>query len=298
MRILPAVLLCLLSSGLYAQSKGRPSTSIPASIQAELDLVYARYGEREMTLDLFRPNHSSAELRPALLVVHGGGWLKGDKTKFRALAIALADRGYVSAAISYRLGGEAHFPAAIHDCNAATRFLRANAGTYGIDPERIGAVGGSAGGHLVGLMATGAGIPELHGEGGNPEVSSALQVAVVMAGPLQITTGSVAERSRLQPGKSSVNKWLGKTIDEAPELYALADAHLHVSEATPPMLFLCGELDNPERNAATRERLKELGIPTGLVVFPDAKHGAWNQLPRFHDFVQEIDKFAKEHLKP
>lgn len=296
-----ASLLALLLFGihplLHGQNQNAPSTELPEGVSEQLEVVYATYGDRRMTLDLFQPEMGGDAL-PSLIVVHGGGWLKGDKSKFRALAIALAEQGYVTAAISYRLGGEAHFPAAIHDCNAATRFLRANAAKYRIDPDRIGAVGGSAGGHLVGLMATGAGIEALQGEGGNPGVSSALRCAIVMAGPLQMTTGSVADRSRNDPEKSNSNQWLGKTIDEAPELYALADAHLHVSSDTPPMLFLCGELDNPERNEATREKLRELEVPTGLVVFPGAKHGAWNRLPWFNDFVQEIDKFAKEHLKP
>lgn len=287
--LLPCILLA-------APAKGKPSTELPSTVTEELGVVYAVYGERQMEMDLFTPAEKAEEAWPAIVVVHGGGWLKGDRTKFRALAIALAEKGYVTAAISYRLGGEAHFPAAIHDCNAATRYLRANADKLHIDPERIGAVGGSAGGHLVGLMATGAGIEALQGEGGNSGVSSALQMAVVMAGPLQMTTGSVAERSRTAPEKSNSNQWLGKTIDEAPELYALADAHLHVSKDTPPMLFLCGELDKPERNEATREKLRELEIPTKLVVFPGAKHGAWNNHPWFKEFVQEIDIFAKEHL--
>ena len=111
------------------------------------------------------------------VVVHGGGWLKGDKTKFRALAQTLAARGYVTAAIEYRLGHEAAFPAGIHDCNAAVRFLRANAQRYHLDPDRIGAVGGSAGGHLVGLMASGWEVPELQGGGGQSDQSSRLQAA-------------------------------------------------------------------------------------------------------------------------
>ena len=91
--------------------------------ESHLDLVYAERGERKMHLDLFVPV-GKAEPRPAILVVHGGGWLKGDKEKFRPLAQALAQRGYVTAAVEYRLGGEAKFPAAIHDCNTATRWLR------------------------------------------------------------------------------------------------------------------------------------------------------------------------------
>src|SRR5690606_14422498 len=96
------------------------------------------------------------------------------------IAQALADRGFVTVTISYRLSGEAQFPAQIHDCKASVRWLRANAEKYGVDPDAIGATGLSAGGHLVALLATSGGVPELEGDGGNAEQSSAIQAAVAM----------------------------------------------------------------------------------------------------------------------
>lgn len=279
------------------QSGGKsPSTVIPESIDASLDLVYASYESRKLVLDLFSPANIEGA-KPAIVVVHGGGWLKGDKTKFRALAIELAKRGYVTAAIEYRLGGEAHFPAGIHDCNAAVRFLRAHSKELQIDPKRIGAVGGSAGGHLVGLMATGWHNKQLQGDGGWADRTSKLQAAIVMAGPMEMTTGSVAERSIEMPAESNSNKWLGKTVKEAPELYALADAHLQISEKSSPILFMVGEHDNPQRNQPSRDKLKEHGVWTGLKVYPDGKHGCWNQLPWFEEMVADMDEFFVTHLK-
>jgi acetyl esterase/lipase len=263
----------------------------------QLDVVYARYGERALKLDLYRPKRQ-AGLLPAVVIVHGGGWINGDKTKFRGLAQRLAERGYVTAAIEYRLAGEAKFPAAVHDCNAAVRWLRANADTYGIDPQHIGAVGGSAGGHLVGLMAAAPHLRELQGEGGNAGVSSQLQAAVVMAGPLELATGPVAERSRHQPEISNSNRWLDKTVDEAPELYRLASPSTHLSSTTPAMLFMHGELDHPEQNAASRKRLVELGVPTALKVYKNGKHGCWNQHPWFDVMLDDIDDFLRPHLQP
>jgi len=277
-------------------ANNRPSTEIPASITAELDQVYASYGKRRLHLDLFRLRVAQQPM-PTLVVVHGGGWLNGDKTKFRALALQLARLGYVTAAIEYRLGGEAHFPAAIHDCNAAVRFLRANADKYHIDPQRIGAVGGSAGGHLVGLMATAPHVKEFQGTGGNPQQSSQLQAAVVLAGPLELATGPVAEKSRKDPKNSNANKWFGKTIDEASELYRQASPFTHVSKQTPPMLFMAGEFDHPERNQGTRDKLKTLGIETGIVVVKGGKHGCWNREPWFSPMVNDMDKFFRRSLK-
>ncbi len=268
----------------------RPSTEIPRSITAELDVVYAQYGDRKVHMDIFSPRKNQ-NTRPAIVVVHGGGWLNGDKTKFRALAVELAKRGYVTAAIEYRLAGEALFPAGIHDCNAAVRYLRAHAEQYGIDPTKIGSVGGSAGGHLVGLMATGWSNGKLQGTGGWADRSSKLQAAIVMAGPMEMTTGSVAERSRKNPKQSNSNKWLGKTIDEDPQLYALADAHLQISKTSSPILFMVGEHDKPDRNQPSRDKLEEHGVWTGLNVYAEGKHGCWNQRPWIHNMVEDMDEF-------
>lgn len=278
-------------------SSTRPSTAVPADIEAQLNVVYANDSGRKLLMDLFAPA-TRDEKTPAIVVVHGGGWLNGDKTKFRALAIALARRGYLTAAIEYRLGGEAKFPAAIHDCNAAVRYLRTHATELKIDPDNIGAVGGSAGGHLVGLMATGWQQAALQGDGGWPDASSRLQAAIVMAGPMEMTTGSVADRSRNQPEKSNSNRWIGKTIDEAPELYALADAHQHISADSPPILFMVGEHDHPQRNAASRAKLKSCGVWTDVKIYADGKHGCWNQLPWFDTMVADMDEFFLQHLSP
>ncbi|MEZ6065253.1 MAG: SMP-30/gluconolactonase/LRE family protein [Planctomycetaceae bacterium] len=274
----------------------QPSTVIRSPVAERLDIEFARYGDRRLLMDIFRPSYPVNVPLPCVVVVHGGGWLKGDKSKFRAIAIELAARGYVTAAIEYRLGGEAEFPAAIHDCNAAVRFLRANASELLLDPNAIGAVGGSAGGHLVGLMATGPDVPELQGTGGNQAESSRLQAAIVMAGPLEIATGSVAERSLKDPASSNSNRWLGGSIAQVPEAYHLADAAEKISANTPPILFMVGELDNPERNAAARERLRAAGVWTDVRIYPDGKHGCWNQEPWFSDMAADMDTFFKEHL--
>ncbi len=272
-----------------------PPTTLPDGIDATLDVVYAEYGDRRMLADIFRP--SDDNVHPGIILVHGGGWLNGDKTKFRALAIELARRGYAVMAIEYRLAGEAHFPAAIHDCNASIRYLRSHAETWRVDADRIAAVGGSAGGHLVALMATGSDNPDLQGEGGNPGVSTRLQAAVIMAGPLEMTTGSVAERSRTQGDRSNSNQWMGATIDEAFEMYALADAHLQITSDDPPMLFQRGDQDQPHVNDPSIEKLQSLGITAELIIYPDAQHGCWNQLPWLHDFSEDIDRFLLQQLQ-
>jgi acetyl esterase/lipase len=275
----------------------RPTLSqeVPETVEAFTDLVYKKIQDRELKLDLYLPKNRPG-LKPAVIVVHGGGWLKGSKEQFRPMAIELARRGFVAATVEYRLGTESRFPAAVQDCNGATQFLRANATKYGIDPERIGAVGGSAGGHLVGLMATGSEIKEFH-SGSDSSVSSRIHAGIVLAGPMELATGPVADRSRTGGMMSNANQWIGKTVDEAPDLYRLASPFSHLSAQTPPLLFLVGELDSPERNQATRERLREFHIPTGVIVFKDGKHGCWNRHPYFLPMVDEMHNFFETHLK-
>lgn len=276
----------------------RPQTSLPKNVAAHLDVVYAQDGDRKLLTDIFIPKDRKGRL-PALVVVHGGGWLNGDKTKFRALAVKLASLGYVTSAIQYRLGYETKFPAGAQDCFASVRFLRDNAKKYRIDPDRIGAIGGSAGGHLVGLMATGWDNDGLKGTFDKSSASARISAAIVMAGPMQMLSGSVAERSR-KPGArkgSNSNVWLGKTIDQAPDLYRLADAHVKISKDDPPLLFMVGEHDKPERNQPSRDRLKEAGVPTGVKIYQDGKHGCWNTLPWFDNMVADMDEYFSKWLK-
>ena len=280
------------------QDASTPQTTLPSDLTFQPDVVFAQYGTRKLLADIISPKSVTSEDRlPALVVVHGGGWHNGDKTKFRALSIRLASFGYVVAAIEYRLAGEAAFPAAIHDCTAAVRFLRANAEHYHIDADHIGAVGGSAGAHLVGLMASGGGNSQLQGDGGNQEQSSRIQAAIVMAGPMEMLTGSVADRSRSGQGFSNSNSWLRGTVDENPDLYRLADAFVQIDKGTSPILFMAGEFDKPERNQRSRDRLSALKIDTDIKTYQDGKHGCWNRLPWLDEMVVDMDRFLQKHLK-
>ena len=150
--IRPALLLTALtlSNAALAQRVATP-TEVPATLKAEFDIVYGKTPEQELKLDVYRPKNDT--VLPACVLVHGGGWIGGDKERFRALGLALAEKGYVVANVEYRLAGAAKYPAAMQDCSLAVRWVRANAKRFALDPQRIGAWGGSAGGHLVGLLA-------------------------------------------------------------------------------------------------------------------------------------------------
>ncbi len=280
---------------LAQRQNNRPSTEVPEGITPYLDVTYYKDGPRQVHMDLFVPKSPEGP-KPCLVLVHGGAWLKGDKKQFRALALMLAQKGYVTASIEYRLGFETHFPAAIQDCFSAVEYLTKNAKTYQIDTARIGAVGGSAGGHLVALMATGWNEPKLRAPDADLNISVRVKAAVVMAGPPDIATGFVAKESHNGMTSNATN-WLGATIDEAPDLYHLADATEKVTSDDPPILFITGSKDNPARDHNAIERLRAAGVWTDQIQHEGATHGHWNSHPWIERVVDDIDQFMQEHLR-
>ncbi|MBL9156459.1 MAG: alpha/beta hydrolase [Verrucomicrobiales bacterium] len=291
---LPVLVFALAFTGLvHAQREPLPSDP-PESVKAELDLTYGTTAEQELKLDVYRPK--SEAVLPACVLVHGGGWTGGDKERFRPLAIALAERGYVVANVEYRLAGVAKYPAGVQDCLLAVRWLRANAERFGADPDRIGAWGGSAGGHIVGMMA-GSLPPDRFLTAELKEVSSEVQASCIMAGPTDLTNETFLTNLRKAGEKSNSYQWFGKLYDEAPDLYREASPLTHFTKDTGPVLFLTGDLDNPARDTAGLEKLKSLGVATEQVVLKDAKHGCWMQRPWFEQCVDAVDAWFRAHLK-
>lgn len=299
--IFPICLFALFLAPATGFGQVKPSsTKLPdavvASLESHPDLVFARYGDREMTLDLHRPK-TAGPPRPAIVCIHGGGWFKGERSSMTNLAMAFASRGYVAVTISYRLSGEAKFPAAIQDAKAAVRWLRAEAKTYGIDPEKIGVTGLSAGGHLAALLATSAGVSELEGEGGHADQSSAVQACLAMGAQSDLESERIAGLS----GKTDdpfYRTFLGDSQAAIPATYALASPRHHLDKADPPLLFMTGELDDSSTHAVeTRAELEKLGIPTGLVLIPGAPHAYLGQQRAFNECVEAADDFFTTHLK-
>ncbi len=286
-------------TALAQQPKPAPTKLAPeitASLEAHPGLVYARYGQREMQLDLWKPKTTSQPL-PAIICIHGGGWYKGERSNMANLAQALAAKGFVAATISYRLSGEAKFPAAIQDCKAAVRFLRANAAKFGIDAKAIGVTGLSAGGHLAALLTTSGGVKELEGDGGHADQSSAVQAGIAMGAQSDLESARIGELS----GKTDdpfYRTFLGDSQAAIPQTYALASPRHHLDKADPPLLFMTGELDDTSTHADdARADLEKLGIPTGLTLIPHAPHAFLGQQKAFDTCVSASAEFFKKHLK-
>ncbi len=276
-------------------------TSIPSdikdSLHTRMNVTYARHGDREMQMDIYRPKGEWGNL-PAIVCIHGGGWWKGNRAGHGAMAQALAARGFVAATISYRLSGEAPFPAAIHDCKAAVRYLRANADQLGIDPKHIGAIGLSAGGHLTALLATSGGVKALEGAGGNAEFSSAIQAAVPMGAQTDLLSDRTREISAVEERGKIWRQFLGGTLEENQANYTLASPLHHLDKSDPPVLLTTGETDDPSTRAEKfRGRMKSLGIRNELLVIEGAPHAFIGRQVWFNQMIYAAAKFFKEELR-
>ena len=270
----------------------RAADKAPEGVMAHENLVFGTGGGRELKLDLYAPKGDGPF--PGVVVVHGGGWTGGNKESFRSMAQQLAARGFVAATIEYRLAGEAKFPGAVEDCKAAVRWMRANAKKYHIDPEHIGGVGGSAGGHLVGMLAGTGKSKQFEGTGGNEKESSALQACVMMGAGVDQATRAAETKKPIE----SQLIFFGGKYEEKKDVYVAASPITHLSKDTPPILLIEGEFDSPgERYVEFRKKLDALKVPNRLVIVQGGKHGCWGSNPWFNPMVEEIADFLKARLR-
>ena len=178
-----------------------------AEIDLERDILYGQAGDTKLKLDLAKPEGDGPF--PAIVFIHGGGWLGGHRNAYRSAIEEAARRGYVAVTISYRLvqfeepvtestKGDPIFPAQVHDAKAAVRWLRANAEKYDVDPERIGVTGASAGGHLSLMVGLTDAEDGLEGDSGSPDQSSRVQAVVNMFGPTELASAVPSRLSTLE----------------------------------------------------------------------------------------------------
>jgi acetyl esterase/lipase len=188
---------------------------------------------------------------PVVVLIHGGGWVQGDKMEYRTSikTEALLARGYAVVAVNYRLSNVAKFPAQIQDVKAAVRWIRANATTYNFNPNKIGAWGTSAGGHLTALLATSGGINALEDlTQGDATKSSTIQAAVDWFGPTDflqmdaqtIAQGCGASAAIHNAANSFESNLMGYAIQTQPTLVQVANPITYVTTNDPPMYIAHG----------------------------------------------------------
>lgn len=263
-----------------------------APLRSMEDLLVTQRGEHAVKVDVYRPD--TDQTLPGVLLIHGGGWIGGAKESMRPIARVLAARGWVVVNTSYRLATQAPFPAAVHDVKASVRWMRSHAAEWKMNAEKIGAVGGSAGGHLAGMIATTADrvITEDNAAFSGP--SSALQAAVLMGAGVDQLARALESPKPIQ----SHLLFFGGPVSEQRERYIQGSPFHQLTAACPPLLFLDGEKDTPgQRYITMRQRMDELKVVHQLSVIEGSAHGQWGKAPWLPLFVGEMDRFLSQHLK-
>ncbi len=270
-------------------------------VKAEYEVVYTTisetpFGKRDLHLDVFRPK--KAGIYPALLLVHGGGWRSGNRTLQEHIAQQIANHGYVTATIEYRLSPEAIYPAAVYDLKAAIRFLRSKAQHYNIDPDRIAISGSSAGGQLAALIGMTSNIKKFDGNEGDLKISTKIQSIIDMDGILDFADPNESGKDT-DPSKPSAGAWwFGATYKQAPEKWIEASPIVYAGKDTPPICFINSALP---RFHAGRDSvitiLKAHRIYSEVHTLPNTPHPFWLFHPWFEPTVGYMVAFLDKTLK-
>ena len=266
-----------------------------SSVRIHRDLVFAQIGGQVLKLDLYLP--PTYETAPLVVWIHGGGWRGGSKSKPAIQEIT--NHGFALASIDYRLTDKVLFPAQIHDCKGAVRWLRANAERFGYSADWIAVAGSSAGGHLALLMGTSAGVTELEGEvGGNLNESSRVQAVIDYYGPSDFVLRGKTQPERAYTNKSGSFALLGGVTGEKldPNTERFASPAHYVSADDPPLLIFHGTVDQTvllDQSEHIAKRYSEAGLNVQLVVLENAGHGGKSFFQGEH-FEQAV-RFLEAH---
>ena len=263
----------------------QPSKSFkaPASVKVVRDIVYATYGERKVMLDLYLPKYKKAPAGkiPCIMTIHGGGYRLGDKSRFAPFASKFAENGFISACIGYRLRPEVKIRQCIQDTKASVRWVRANAAKYNIDPDRIGAFGGSAGAHLASMLGASFKAKTLEGDGGNKGVSSRVQAVVALAAP--------SDMSAFPPFKKD------------PQGAKLISSITYVDKDSAPFLLMHCRGDRIvayKHSILLRDKLAKAGVPVELKTIVRGGHAFWNgNTPKARKTLADTISFFRKTLK-
>jgi acetyl esterase/lipase len=283
------VLLCLMAGCAPARIQADEKNEV----RTERDIVFGKGGDKELKLDLAMPKDGDGPF-PVVICIHGGGWVRNDRQQTHGTLDVLAARGYVAVSPSYRLAPDARFPAQIEDVKACVRWLRANAKTYKINPDRIGAIGFSAGAHLACLLGVTDKDDGLEGKGGSEEQSSRVQCVVSFFGPTDLTVDGWPKAVV----DDNLIPLLGGTIKDKPEQYKRASPITYVKKDAPPFLFFHGDKDktvSPDQSKTMCEALKKAGATAGLVIVEGEEHGWAGE--RLKDSIDKMSVFLDGHLK-
>ena len=252
----------------------------PKNIIEHRDIVYAEYPNKKLHLDLFLPTQPKNKPIPGIVAIHGGGFYVNRKIWYEPFGQYLADNGFAAVVIDYRKKPAVGLKDIVYDSKAAVRWLRANAAKYNIDPNWIGAVGSSAGGHLVSLLGTTANIKELEGNGGNEGVSTEVQAVVGIATPALVADGK----------NSTIKRMIGLSNEEIKQI----SPYENVNSKSAPLYLIHGTTDfvvKPENSQYLFDKYKEKGVHVELTWMEGEGHGFFEKNDRA---IKMATKFFKE----
>lgn len=272
-----AIFAALHLVSLSAAAQGAPrAAGLPSGVKALRDIPYVTENPHERhRLDLYLPEKAEGPL-PLIIWVHGGGWQNGSKEGCPPLRQGFVGRGYAVASINYRLSGHAIFPAQIQDCKAAIRWLRAHAQEHGLNPDRFGVWGASAGGHLVALLGTSGGVKEFD-VGENASTSSRVQAVCDYFGPTDFLTfvTTPGYESHAQ-ATSPESKLLGGAPLENKDKAARVNPITYVTKDDPPFLIVHGDVDRTvplNQSEALFAALRQTSVSAHFHTIRGAGHG-------------------------
>ena len=292
----------LLSCSSKQETPDPTQTPQPTSTPTPSPVPFTKYGETlfdvtyclpnnlPQTMDVYFPDAGGPW--PALVYVHGGAWIRGDKSEAAMFASGMTDQGYLVVSVNYRLYPAGRYPAMIEDVKCAIRSLRANAAEYNLDPGRIGALGVSAGGHLVALLGTSEASAGMD-VGEYLDQSSRIQAVVAMA--------PVTDLTRKFP---NADIELMRQVGFGEDNIVQASPITHVTADDPPFLLIHGDRDEVvpvEQSQLMYDRLVEANVPAQLVIVRNARHSMsapdGSTTPTLAEINQIIESFLAQHLK-
>jgi len=296
-RKIAALLVMSLSSLVALGAATAPQAgaqSVPSpSVAEQNDIDYTTVDGEPVLLDAFLPNTSPTK-RPAIVLLHAGGWAVGDKTSFVDDARLLSQLGFVVFSLNYRLAPQHPYPAAVDDVRAAIRWLRkpAQVTAFRIDPKKIGAFGASAGAHLAGLLAT-------LGHGSLTR-GSRISVAISWSGPMDFTIES--DTYTAVEGTTNVRDFLGCAPADPGCLAteAAASPITYVDKSDAPMLIANSEEELVPVDQATRMdgALAAAGVAHQTIIFPGIRHAGSYQPDVWDDTIAFLERYLGKPVPP
>ena len=306
-----AALLLLTGATVVPAAPVIPQAARPLAIRpvnVERNVIYGMYSGFALLMDVHRPVTSNGY---GILFVAGSGWhapLEYGATPLKDTQVplwgpALVAAGYTVFAVNHRAAPRFHYPAAVEDVQRAVRFIRHHAKVYGIDPARLGGLGGSSGGHLVGLVSTLA-APGIAGDPDPVNREPATLQTVVLRAPLVDLPKMVEIPAGVALVVSFLEMPLGDNVPTSKALWAQASPQTHVSANTPPTLLMHGDADELvpfSQSTGYEAALRAAGVPTRLLTVPGGKHGADfgypQSRPGWLNYPSEAAAWFDQHLK-